>query len=163
MSADTIARQGQEIYTSVRSLTHRYLVAFSTSSVHSERLLKRLGLNTSEIRRSQTKIKELIELLSVLDGKTRARESSGLSMSVQAWAPGRQKGTYSITRGSGALRAACKETGRPYSGTLLTLGGPACRVTKSSHFRSEYIRFKLFFFFIPSSYCPTRNPRFCSS
>lgn len=52
-----------------------YLVAFSTSSVNSERLLKRPSLKTSEIGISQPKIKTLSRL-SLPDGKIRVGEQS---------------------------------------------------------------------------------------
>ena len=97
-----------------RSLMYRYLVAFSTPSANSERLLKRPSLKTSEIGISQPKIKTLIGALSLADGKTRVRERLRLSIPLRATATGRQPITYSITRGSGALRTTCEQTGRSY-------------------------------------------------
>lgn len=46
----------------------------------------------------------------------------GLSISAWAIVTGRQQITYSITRGSGALRTTCKETGRSYSWNGAILG-----------------------------------------
>lgn len=76
LSAYILVKQGQEIYSRLKSLTSRYRVAFSTASANSERLLKRPSLKTSEIGISQPKIKTLIGLLSLPDGKIRVRERS---------------------------------------------------------------------------------------
>lgn len=144
-------KQGQEIYTSVRSLTYRYLVAFSTSLVNSERLLKRLSLHTSEIRTSQPKIKKLIELFALLDGTPGWGKDPGLSISVWASVPGRKQVTYSITRGSGALRTTCKETGRSHSGSashppggwLAGLPNPLISCQNTAGLKLSFFNFKL--------------------
>lgn len=91
-----------------RSLMYRYFVVFFTLLVNLERFFKRLSLKIFEIGIFQFKIKILIGLLFLVDGKIRVRERFRFFILLRVIVIGRQLIIYSIIRGFGVLRIICE-------------------------------------------------------